>query len=144
MISKIIHSWSSPVVLQISHDCFWETYSFTFSSCSTSYKRQTSLGRGVLSLGLFLSFVPGAGKHKCGLLLVVGCASLWLLLGLGMDDTCHQELWRPASGSFPSWQGSGQNSSKQLGCQWKLAQVLSLAGKLLVPGLATILNGNVE
>lgn len=66
------------------------------------------------------------------------------IAGSGMDDTGHRESWQPATGSLPSWQGGGQSGSNQLGCQGKLAHMLSLAGKWLVPGLAAVLAGNAE
>lgn len=130
------------VALQIF--CHWFN-TFKFSSGSSSFKRLGHFWKICVKPGpLFCLLCQGKGKREYGLLVAVGCARLWLLLGLGRDDTGHWEPWQAASGSFPSWQGGGQSGSKQLGCQWKLVHMLSLAGKLLVPGLATILTGKAE
>lgn len=142
LIGKTIYLLVLPAVFHISHYCLGETH-LNAAVVVPFCERPASLGRGVSNWGSLPSFVPGAGKHERGMVMGGLCQPL-TIAGSGMDDTGHRELWRPARGSLPSWQGGGQSGSNKLGCQRKLDHMLSLAGKLLVLGLASVLACNAE
>lgn len=142
-IGIIIHSRVFPVVFQILYYGFWEIYLNSPVVAPLCERPGIFWKRCVKSGPLFCLLCQGQGSMSVG----GGDGGLRQPLttaGSGMDDTGHRELWRPASGSLPSWQRGEQSGSNQLGCQWKLAHMLSLAGKLLVPGLAAVLAGNAE
>lgn len=116
-----------------------------FSRGSSSFQEsRATFGGVVLSLGLFFCLLY-QGRESMSM----GCwwaepesdccwAWVWVILA---TENCGS---RPVAAFLAGREVDRQGGSKQLGCQGKLVHMLSLAGKLLVPGLATILTGKAE
>lgn len=77
-----------------------DTFRFTRGSPSLG-KARNLLEEVCRAWASFLSFVPGAGEHECGVAMV-GCANLWLLLGLGWMILATENCGGQPVAAFPA------------------------------------------
>lgn len=140
-IHKIIHSHLLPVVFQISYYWFCEIL-LNSPVVAPLFERPDIFWKRCVKLEpLVCVLCQEQGSMS------VGWCGWWAVPA--SDSCCIWDGWYWSSKdvAVSQWQPSqlaGRWTEWQLDCQWKPAHMLSLAGELLVPGLAAVLSGNAK
>lgn len=140
-IHKIIHSQLSPVTFQISYYWFCETLLNSPVLAPLCERPDIFWKRCVKPESLLCLLCQEQGSRS------VWWCGWWTVPA--SDSCCIWDgwYWPSKDVAVSQWQPSqlaGRWTERQLGYQGKPAHMLSLAGELLVPGLATVLAGNAE